>query len=83
MALKAFEPDYLCNDSSCKSREVIRDMAAEYQSYMNGAVELLRQQIAEAEGCPSEQRESCELGDVCACAAKARQMIDNINPGPK
>ena len=29
--INKFNPDYLCNDPSCKSRDVIMDMSKEYQ----------------------------------------------------
>ena len=73
--LTAFKPDYICHDPECPSRKILRDMVAEYQGYIDGAIEAVRARIAEAEGCPSEQQESCELGDVCECREKARREV--------
>ena len=42
---------------------------------LDAAREALRAHWIISSGCPSEQQESCDLGDVCACRATAEKEM--------
>lgn len=50
------------------------DIKSSPQPTLEQRIEQRRIEIAERD-CASEQRESCELGDLCECAAKARAAL--------
>lgn len=66
-----FKPDY------CYLGDAVREQLAQRAKdaeTIDKLIEALRLRIAAAE-CSSEQRESCELGDICHCRVTARLAL--------